>query len=125
VDFIIDQTIERKFSNSQFNHILHRELSLAHRPQLRGDICNILLKNMIPVKTIIKNGIRTGEFKEVDIELTLTTVMGTIHYLLNSDIMCRKILGKKEDFIPVQNRHLKKRLSAHMKQLMRSHLLKK
>lgn len=124
IDFIIDQTIERKLSNSQFQHILHRELSLEHRPQLRDAISDILLRNMDPVKTIIKNGIRDGEFKQVDIELTLTTMLGTVHYLLTSDIMCRKILGKKEGFSPFQNKQLKKRLSEHTKQLMRSHLLK-
>lgn len=124
IDFIIDQMIERKLSNAQFHHILHRELSLEHRPQLREAISDILLKNMDPVKAIIKNGIRDGEFKEVDIELTLTTMLGTIHYLLTSDIMCRKILGKKEGFSPFQNKQLKKRLSEHTKQLMRSHLLK-
>ncbi|HSN07876.1 MAG TPA: TetR family transcriptional regulator [Hanamia sp.] len=125
IDFIIDQMIERKLSNAQFHHILHRELSLEHRPQLRDAISDILLKNMDPVKTIIKNGIRDGEFKQIDIELTLTTMLGTIHYLLTSDIMCRKILGKKEGFSPFQNKQLKKRLSEHTKQLMRSHLLKK
>lgn len=125
IDFIIDHTIERKLSNAQFHHILHRELSLEHRPQLREAISDILLRNMDPVKTIIKNGIREGEFKQVDIELTLTTMLGTIHYLLNSDIMCRKILGKKEGFSPFENKQLKKRLSEHTKQLMRSHLLKK
>ncbi len=125
IDFIIDQTIERKLSNAQFHHILHRELSLEHRPELREAISDILLKNMAPMKTIIKNGIHDGEFKQVDIELTLTTLLGTIHYLLTSDIMCRKILGKKEGFSPFQNKYLKKRLSEHTKQLMRSHLLKK
>jgi AcrR family transcriptional regulator len=125
IDFIIEQTIERKFSNSHFHHLLHRELSLEHRPQLRNAISDILLKNMVPVKTIIKNGIKNGVFQPVDIELTLTTILGTIHYLLTSDTMCQKILGKKEGFSPFQNKQLKKRLSEHTKQLMRSHLLKK
>jgi hypothetical protein len=39
--------------------------------------------------------------------------------------MCRKILGKKKDFNPFQNKKLKERLSVHTKQLMRAHLLKK
>lgn len=124
IDIIIDQTIERKLSNTLFHHILHRELSLEHRPQLREAISDILLKNMDPVKTIIKNGIEDGEFKQVDVALTITTMLGTIHYLLTSDIMCRKILGKKAGFSPFQNKQLKKRLSEHTKQLMRSHLLK-
>jgi AcrR family transcriptional regulator len=125
IDTIIDHTIEKKFSNSQFHHLLHRELSLEHRPQLRDAISDILLKNMNPIKTIIKNGIKDGAFQPVDIELTLTTLLGTIHYLLTSDTMCRKILGKKEGFSPFQNNQLKKRMSEHVKQLMRSHLLKK
>lgn len=125
MDIIIDKTIERKFSNSLFHHLLHRELTLKHRPELRDAISNILLKNMASVKTIIKNGINEGVFKPVDVELTLTTILGTIHYLLTSDIMCRKILGKKEGFTPFQNKQLKKRVSEHTKQLIRSHLLKK
>jgi hypothetical protein len=80
---------------------------------------------MNSIKTIIKNGINDGVFKSVDVELTLTTVLGTIHYLLTSETMCRKILGKKEGFSPFQNKQLKKRLGEHTKQLIRSHLLKK
>ncbi len=125
IDFIVDQTIERKFSDRKFHHLLHRELSLERRPQLKNAIRDILLKNMDSVKTILKNGIKSGEFKPVDIELTLTTLLGTIHYLLTSDSMCRKILGKSEGFDPFQNKQLKKRLSEHTRQLMRSHLLKK
>ncbi len=124
IDIIIDQTIERKFSNSQFHHLLHRELSLDRRPQLRDAISNILLRNIDSVKTIIRNGIKDGAFQPVDIELTLATLLGTIHYLLTSDTMCKKILGKKEGFTAFQNEQLKKRLSDHTKQLMRSHLLK-
>jgi len=125
IDFVIDQTIDRKFSDRKFHHLLHRELSLERRPQLRNAISDILLRNMASVKTIIKNGIKEGEFKSVDVELTMTTMLGTIHYLLTSDTMCRKILGKSEGFDPFQNKQLKKRVSEHTRQLMRSHLLKK
>ncbi|MEO9144426.1 MAG: TetR family transcriptional regulator [Ginsengibacter sp.] len=125
LDIIIDKTIERKFSDSQFHHLLHRELSLGNRPQCRESISDILMRNIIPVKKIIKEGIKDGEFNKVDVELTLTTIIGTIHYLLTSDTMCRKILGKKEGFSAFQNKHLKQRLSEHTKKLMRSYLLKK
>jgi hypothetical protein len=125
IDFMIEQLIERKFSDAKFSRLLHRELSLELRPQMRSAIINILLRNIDSVKTIIRNGIKDGVFQPVDIELTVTTVLGTIHYLLTSDNMCQKILGKKEGFSPFQNKQLKKRLSEHTKQLMRSHLLKK
>ncbi len=125
LEIIIDKTIERKFSDSKFHHLLHRELSLGSRPQCRDAISDILMRNLIPVKKIIKEGIKEGVFNKVDVELTLTTIIGTIHYLLTSDTMCRKILGKKEGFSAFQNKNLKQRVSEHTKQLMRSHLLKK
>ncbi|MEO8820581.1 MAG: TetR family transcriptional regulator [Ginsengibacter sp.] len=125
VDFMIEQLIERKFSDEKFSRLLHREMSLELRPQMRSAISSILLRNIDSVKTIIRDGIKDGVFQSVDIELTATTVLGTIHYLLTSDTMCQKILGKKEGFSPFQNKQLKKRLSDHTKQLMRSHLLKK
>lgn len=125
IDIIIDKTIERKFSSSSFHHLMHRELSLEKRPQMKDAISDILLKNMTSVKTIIQNGINDGVFKPVDIELTLTTLLGTIHYLLTSDTMCRKILGKPKGFSPFKNKKLKERLSAYTKQLLRAHLLKK
>lgn len=125
IDIIIDQTIERKLSNAEFHHLLHRELSLEHRPQMRDAIIDILLKNVTSIKTVIQNGINDGVFKPVDIELTLATIIGTIHYLFISGTMCRKILGKPKGFSPFQNKKFKERLSAHAKQLMRAHLLKK
>jgi AcrR family transcriptional regulator len=125
MDIIIDKTIERKFSSAAFHHLMHRELSLKKRPQMKDAISDILLKNMNSVKTIIKNGINDGVFNPVDVELTLTTLLGTIHYLLTSDTMCRKILGKQKGFSPFENKKLKERLSAYTKELMRAHLLKK
>ena len=50
---------------------------------------------MDPVKTIIKNGIKDGEFKQVDIELTITTMLGTIHYLLTFRYNVQKDFRKK------------------------------
>ncbi|MBS1737439.1 MAG: TetR/AcrR family transcriptional regulator [Bacteroidetes bacterium] len=125
MDIIIDNTIERKFSGLNFHHIMHRELALQHRPQLKEAISDILLRNVTSIKNIIEEGISNGEFKQVDIELTLTTLLGTIHYLLTSDTLCRKILGKPKSFKPYQNKNLKDRISIYIKNLMRDHLLKK
>lgn len=124
MDIIIDKTIERKFSSHSFHHLMHRELSLENRPGMKEKISDILLKNMHAVKKIIESGIEDGVFKEVDIDLTITTMLGTIHYLLTSDIICRKLLSKPKGFSPFQNKKLKERLSVHTKQLMRAHLLK-
>lgn len=124
IDFVIDSYIDRMFQSPQFHHLLHRELSLEHRPQMKEAIAEILLRNFVSLKAIIQNGIDSGEFSPVDIELTIATLIGTINHLLLSGIMCRKILQKSKDFNPYKSKKLKERISEHLKKLMRSHLLK-
>jgi len=122
---VIDSYVERMFQTPQFHHLLHRELSLDRRPQLKDAISEILLRNLVSVRKIIHDGIESGEFQIVDPELTIASIIGTISHLLSSEIMCRKILHKSKDFNPFQSKKLKERISEHLKQLMRSHLLKK
>lgn len=123
VDKIIDSYVERMFTSPQFHHLLHRELSLHQRPQMHDAITEILLRNVVTIKAILQSGIDSGEFKEVDTELTIATLLGTINHLLISESMCRKLLGKSKDFNPFTSKKLKERVSEHLKQLMRSHLL--
>lgn len=123
IDSIIDHVIDRKFSNQKFHYLLHNELALKQRPELRGKIGEYIMLNVSPVKKIIQQGIRSGEFKKVDIELTVASIVGTIHYLLISDTLCQNILGKDESFTPFENKTLKKRVNKHLKALVRSFLL--
>ncbi|MEO8861898.1 MAG: TetR family transcriptional regulator [Ginsengibacter sp.] len=120
---VVDRYIERMFQSPQFNHLLHRELSLERRPQLKNAISDILLRNFVSVRKIIQDGVEKGEFKKVDAELTIASVLGTINHMLSSEVMCRKMLQKGKDFNPFQSKKLKERIGEHLKQLMRSHLL--
>jgi AcrR family transcriptional regulator len=120
---IIDSYIDRMFQSPQFHHLLHRELSLERRPQMKNAISEILLRNFVSIRKIIQDGIESGEFKAIDPELTIASILGTINHLLSSETMCRKILQKGKDFNPYQSKKLKERISEHLKQLMRSHLL--
>ncbi|MGZ4035126.1 MAG: TetR family transcriptional regulator [Bacteroidia bacterium] len=122
---VIDIYVDKRFQSPQFHHLLHRELSLEHRPQMKNAISEILMRNFISTRKIIQDGIESGEFNPVDPELTIASIIGTINHLLSSEIMCRKILQKNKDFNPYQSKKLRERISEHLKQLMCSHLLKK
>lgn len=124
IEKIIDLLVERKFSNRMLHHLFHNELSLKKRPALKERISDFLMLNIHPVKQIIQEGIRRGEFRKIDIEMMVTTVIGTIHYLLISDTVCRKILDEQPGFTPFNNPELKKRVSKHLKKLIRAYLLK-
>lgn len=122
---VIDIYVDKRFQSPQFHHLLHRELSLEHRPQMKNAISEILMRNFISARKIIQDGIESGEFNPVDPELTIASIIGTINHLLSSEIMCRKILQKSKDFNPYQSKKLKERISEHLKKLMCAHLLKK
>ncbi len=124
VYIVIDSYVERMFHNPEFHHLLHRELSLDRRPKMKDAISEILLKNFISVKTIVQQGIDSGEFNDVDPELTIASIIGTINHLLLSENMCRKILQKAKDFNPYHSKKLKGRINDHLKKLMNAHLLK-
>ena len=91
---------------------------------MKNAISEILLRNFVLVRKIIQDGMDSGEFKIIDAELTIASILGTINHLLSSETMCRKILQKSKDFNPYQSRKLKERISEHLKNLMQAYLLK-
>lgn len=123
IGVVIDNYVERIFSNPLFHHLLHRELSLEHRKQMHEQIIDVLLKNVLIIKKIIEDAIAGKIFRKVDPELTVSTLIGTINQLVMSETLCRKLLQKNKDFNPYQSKKLKERVSGHLKQLMHAHLL--
>jgi len=123
IDVVIEHYVSRMFNNPLFHHLLHRELSLNQRTQMHESIIDILLRNIVVVKKIIESGIQKKVFKKVDPELTMASLIGTINQVLMSDTMCRKLLQKDKDFNPYQSKKLKERITSHLQQLMRAHLL--
>jgi hypothetical protein len=77
------------------------------------------------MKSIIESGIKKGNFRKVDPELTVASLMGSINQLLLSKKFCNKLMNKEDDYVPYDDIKFRKRVSNHIKQLMRAHLLNK
>jgi hypothetical protein len=86
-------------------------------------IIDALLTNLLIIKRIIEEAIANKIFKAVDPELTVCTLIGTINQLAMSETLSRKLFKKDKDFNVYQSKKLKEKVSEHLKQLMRSHLL--
>src|ERR1017187_4778265 len=78
IEMVIDYYVDKIFSNRRFHLILHREMTLHQRSGLNEAILNILLKNRQEVAKIIKDGQKKKVFKDVDVELTIKSIIGTI-----------------------------------------------
>jgi len=123
VDHIIDNYINKLFTNRKFHRVLHQEMMLNQRETLQQAIVNLLYPNSLIIKGVIETGIKRGVFKKVDPPLVIATIAGTINQLLLSKRMCIKLLGKEPGYIPYEDPRFVKRLGDHLKQLMRAHLL--
>ncbi len=125
VEMVIDSFIERLFTHRVFHRLIHQELILNQREALQCSIVNNLLPNASIIKQVIETGIKKGEFKKVDVETTIATLIGTINQILLSKKMCNRLMGKPDDYVPYEDSKFKKRVSVHLKQLMHAHLSNK
>ncbi|HWB25735.1 MAG TPA: TetR family transcriptional regulator [Chitinophagaceae bacterium] len=119
---VIDSYIDRLFNNRLFHRVIHQELMLNQRETLQQIITEILYPNTLIVKQIIEEGIKKKDFRKVDAELTISSLVGTINQVLLSKKFCLKILNREEGYVPYEDPAFIKRMSMHLKQLMRAHL---
>jgi AcrR family transcriptional regulator len=123
VDRIIDAYINKLFSNRKFHRVMHQEMMLSQRESLQQGIVNVIYPNSVIIKAVLEAGIKKGTFKKVDVPLVIATMVGTINQVLLSKSLCNRLLNKDPGYVPYDDPRFVKRLSDHLKQLMRSHLL--
>ena len=102
---------------------MHQEMMLSQRESLQQGIVNVIYPNSVIIKTVIEAGIKKGTFRKVDVPLVIATMVGTINQVLLSKSLCNRLLNKETGYVPYDDPRFVKRLSDHLKELMRSHLL--
>jgi len=123
IEAVIDSYIEKLFTHRMFHRLVQQELILNQRENLQNSIVNNFIPNVLIIKSIIESGIKKGDFKKVDIELTIASINGTINHVLLSKKFCNRLMNKSDDYVPYEDLKFKKRVSEHLKQLMHAHLL--
>jgi AcrR family transcriptional regulator len=123
IDAIIDTYINRLFFNRTFHRVLHQEIMLSHRETLQQSIVDIIYPNSAIIRDLLEDGIKKGVFRPVDTTLVIATMIGTINQVLLSGKICNKLLNKEPGYVPYDDKKFIDRMSSHLKQLMRNHLL--
>jgi AcrR family transcriptional regulator len=124
ISAVIDHYTERIMGDGSFHKLIFRELSLEQRPEHRELILAGIEKNWEVIKTYIAEGQETGLFKEdIDVELTIASVFGTVFQLINMPAWTIRLLGEKDEKF-VKSEALKTRIRVHLKEMMKSHLFK-
>ncbi|MDP4217388.1 MAG: TetR family transcriptional regulator [Bacteroidota bacterium] len=122
IEGVVDYYVNKVLNNLRFHNIMYQQASNTRSEEIRELIMSIKLRNLEQIRKIITDGQKKGIFREVDVVMTIGTLMGTISsYTQSREYGCRilDIDYSNEETFRVQ---LAPRLKAHLKQLLRAHL---
>ena len=118
---MVDLYIEKFFERRLFQNIIFREMAMNQRTAMAELITTRLHQNFSVISDVIQKGIKYKEFKKVDVELTVMTIIGVVKtYTTSSSIACKVL--KTDDIDQVYNDKLKARLKKHLRELLTNHL---
>ncbi len=122
VDRLVDFYVDRIIHNMKFHTIMWQESS-ARSEEIKNRTIGIKLRNLEQITKIIADGQQKKLFRQVDIPMTVGTIMGTISYYTHSKAYSCVTLALGEEINDEQyHRRLADRLKAHLKRLLRAHL---
>jgi len=118
---VIEEYTTRILNNIAFHKMMHRELSLAQRPEMYCKLKDAISANLIVIEKIISEGIETGTFRPVDVRMLISTIMGTITSVATTPSKVTE--GSNLDItIPKDREILTQRLIVHLKDLVTTYL---
>ena len=121
---LIDLQMDKLIKNRNFHKLIHHEIMLNQRNQVSESIQKIIQENSLLTKSIIEDGINSGEFRHVDVELTLSCLYGTINQMVLSRSICKIILNLEDSEGDFFTPNLTKRLVDYLRDLMQHYLVK-
>ena len=122
MDRLVDFYVDRILNNLCFHNIMYQQASSGRSTEIRTLIISIKKRNLEQITKIITDGQQKKLFRQMDIPLTVGTIMGTISaYTQNRSYTCQ-ILGLDETNEETYRTKLGPRLKTHLKHLLRAHL---
>ena len=122
MDAIIEHYVNRLLSNHKYHRVIHQELLIEQRENIHEIIIKGFSKNRDLIKEVLKSGIEKKEFRQVDPELTIVTIVGTINQAMLSKSMCSIYMAEGSGIDPYTDEVFRNRIITHIKQLIHSHL---
>jgi AcrR family transcriptional regulator len=124
IDALVEFYVDRILNNLPFHNIMYQEAATSFRSdEIKNKVIAIKMRNLDQITKIITDGQQKQLFRQVDIPMTVGTIMGTISSYTQSRVYSCQILALKEDINDeLYRERLGPRLKAHLKQLLRAHL---
>jgi AcrR family transcriptional regulator len=122
MDKLVDFYVEKIIANHRMHNIMTHTYNITRSEEIRKTILDMKLRNFEQIKKIIQDGQKKKFFRKVDIELTMSTVMGSISQVTLSKGLYCNLLHIDEADDEVYRKKMTTRLKSHLKQLLHAHL---
>jgi AcrR family transcriptional regulator len=123
IDRLVEFYVDRILNNLPFHNIMYQESTAVRSDEIKQKIIALKLRNLDVITRLITDGQQKKLFRQVDVTMTVGTIMGTITSYTQSRIYSCNILAIREDADDeVFRAKVSVRLKAHLKQLLRAHL---
>jgi len=124
IDRLVEFYVDRILNNLPFHNIMYQESATNYRSEeIKQKVITIKMRNLDQITKIIADGQQKKLFRQVDIPMTVGTIMGTISSYTQSRSYSCLILALQENVNDdTYRQRLAVRLKSHLKQLLRAHL---
>jgi len=120
VNVLIEDYVDKFIHQQEFHKIMMREQLKEKDTVIAGLIHELKKRNLASIKKLIHDGQKSGEFKKnIDIVLMMTTMVGTVSQMITTQNFYRQCHNLEELSEPEFQKLMKKRLSAHLKNLFK------
>ena len=121
LDLLIDHYIEKIMTQQCFSRIMLREQVVNHTGITAELITQMKKRNQEIISKLIHQGQKKGEFKRnIDIPLMMATLVGTAGHLIATQPYYREINNLQSMSEEEFQKHMKKKLSQHLKKLFKA-----
>lgn len=122
IDRVIDYYVDKLLDNRNFHTILSRQLSLAQDKEITDLLISVKKRNSTMISDIIREGQQKKIFRNVNVGLTIGTVLGTISQVsMSRPFYCSLMKLDPEDDTNYYKK-IRSKLKKHLKSLLRAHL---
>ncbi len=122
IEAIVDYYVDKVFGQGESYKIFMREVSMSQDSSSCQEILNFFMSNMELMKKVFQEGFDNGTFRKVDAEMTIVTMIASVHHLTHTPALTRKMFHIEGNEPFLSNDIFKSRLKNHLKELLRSHL---
>ncbi len=121
INTLIDHYIDKITKQQCFSRIMAREQMLNHTGITAQLIFQLKKQNQELISKLIHEGQRKGEFKKnIDIPLMMATLIGTTNMMVATQYYYKEINNLQSLTEEEFQKHIKKKLSQHLKKLFKA-----